>query len=223
MKRNILLFCAFIWAAVAFSQEPPPDRLTVAFSDPSRPGVLKASLMNGGMTLSPATIIKVNNTGAPLATGAYVLIANASGGLVAGSVTNSVTVDGNGAVTHDRVFQILSSVSAVTMTGMTIRNGLSLSSTVGTIGGGGLYIEGSGHLRLNDVIFAGNTALNGGGLYTNFSSQGGSVEMDHVVMRANIVIAGGVGAGGDRQTDVNGTVHRESCRVAYLVPGDAIR
>jgi DUF4097 and DUF4098 domain-containing protein YvlB len=51
MKRDILLFCSLILAAVAFSQEPPADRLTVAFSDPARPGVLKASLMNGGMTI----------------------------------------------------------------------------------------------------------------------------------------------------------------------------
>lgn len=115
---------------------------------------------------------------------------------VQGGGSGATIVDGNGAVTHDRVFQILSSASAVTMTGMTIRNGLSLSSTVGTIGGGGLYMEGSGHLQLNDVIFAGNTALNGGGLYTNFASQGGSLEMDHVVVRTNTVIAGGVGAGG---------------------------
>jgi len=51
MKKNIFLFCSVILTAVAFSQEPPTDRLTVAFSDPARPGVLKASLMNGGMTI----------------------------------------------------------------------------------------------------------------------------------------------------------------------------
>ncbi|MCG3121094.1 MAG: hypothetical protein ALAOOOJD_04048 [bacterium] len=51
MKRILLLLGSLLWAAAAFSQEPPPDRLTVAFSDPARPGVLKASLMNGGMTI----------------------------------------------------------------------------------------------------------------------------------------------------------------------------
>lgn len=51
MKRNIFLLGLFILAAAAFSQEPPADRLTVVFSDPARPGVLKASLMNGGMTI----------------------------------------------------------------------------------------------------------------------------------------------------------------------------
>jgi DUF4097 and DUF4098 domain-containing protein YvlB len=51
MKRYILLLCSLILATAAFSQEPPADRLTVAFSDPGRPGVLKASLMNGGMTI----------------------------------------------------------------------------------------------------------------------------------------------------------------------------
>src|SRR5512143_675914 len=43
---------------------------------------------------------------------------------IQGVGSSATIVDGNGAVTHDRVFQILSSVSAVTMTGMTIRNGL---------------------------------------------------------------------------------------------------
>ncbi len=53
MKKTFL----FSWLALVglagsiFSQEPPADRLTVAFSDPSRPGTLKASLMNGGMTI----------------------------------------------------------------------------------------------------------------------------------------------------------------------------
>lgn len=45
------LFLLFIMTPFAHSQEPPADRLTVAFSDPSRPGTLKASLMNGGMTI----------------------------------------------------------------------------------------------------------------------------------------------------------------------------
>lgn len=53
MKKTFL----FSWLALVglagsiFSQEPPADRLTVVFSDPSRPGTLKASLMNGGMTI----------------------------------------------------------------------------------------------------------------------------------------------------------------------------
>jgi len=53
MKRILLfnLLTLVGLAASAFGQEPPADRLTVVFSDPSRPGTLKASLMNGGMTI----------------------------------------------------------------------------------------------------------------------------------------------------------------------------
>jgi len=51
MKRFFLIFLLFLLASLTYSQEPPADRLTVAFSDPTRPGVLKASLMNGGMTI----------------------------------------------------------------------------------------------------------------------------------------------------------------------------
>jgi hypothetical protein len=49
------LACAIfplILAASTYSQEPATtDRVTVPFSDPARPGLLKASLMNGGMTI----------------------------------------------------------------------------------------------------------------------------------------------------------------------------
>jgi hypothetical protein len=56
-------------------------------------------LTNGGMTLSAATTIKINNTGAQLPAGSYTLITNDLAGFVAGAVTASpVTVDGNGAV-----------------------------------------------------------------------------------------------------------------------------
>ena len=105
-------------------------------------------------------------------------------------------VDGNGAVTGDRVFKILSSANVVRLSGLTIRHGQSLSSTVGVIGGGGLYMEGAGQLQLSDVSVESNTAQNGGGIYANFSAQGGSLAMDHVILRANTAIAGGVGAGG---------------------------
>src|SRR5205085_1716143 len=84
----------------------------------------------------------------------------------------------------------------VTLSGMAIRNGESLSSTVGVIGGGGLYIEGAGHVTLNDVILDSNAGQNGGGIYANFSSSGGSLQLDHVIVHANTVMAGGVGAGG---------------------------
>jgi uncharacterized repeat protein (TIGR01451 family)/CSLREA domain-containing protein len=114
---------------------------------------------------------------------------------IQGAGSAATIVDGNGPLTGDRVFQVLSSAQNVTLSGLTIRDGRSLSSTVGAIGGGGLYLEGDAHLSLSDVIVQGNTSLNGGGLYANFSSLGGSLALDHVVVRANTAKAGGVGAG----------------------------
>ena len=99
---------------------------------------------------------------------------------IQGAGSGATIIDGNGSVTHDRVFQILSTAQNVTLSGMTIRNGESLSSTVGVIGGGGLYIEGAAQVNLSDVLFDDNTGQNGGGIYANFSSQGGLLTMDHV-------------------------------------------
>lgn len=162
---------------------------------------LRAAIMDANFATGPNTIT--------LPAGVYVLTRpgyddNALVGdldighdlTIQGAGSGVTIVDGNGAVTGDRVFQILNTAQNVTLSGMMIRNGQSLSSTIGVIGGGGLYMEGRGHLRLSDVIIEGNTAQNGGGIYANFSSQGGSMEMDDVVVRANTVIAGGVGAGG---------------------------
>jgi CSLREA domain-containing protein len=120
---------------------------------------------------------------------------------IQGAGSGVTIIDGNGSVTHDRVFQILSTVQNLTLSGMTIRNGESLSrptptpTPAPTLGGGGLYIEGAGQVHLSDVIVDSNTGINGGGIYANFSSMGGSIEMDHVIVRANRAIAGGVGEG----------------------------
>jgi hypothetical protein len=40
-----------ILGGMAYGQDPAPDRVAVAFSDPSRPGVLKVGLHMGGMTI----------------------------------------------------------------------------------------------------------------------------------------------------------------------------
>ena len=170
-------------------------------STPSGKCTLRAAIMEANFAGGPNTII--------LPAGTYVITRPGydNGGLVGdydisqdltiqGAGSGATIVDGNGAVTHDRVFKILDTTQAVTLTGMTIRDGQSLSSTAGVIGGGGLYMEGAGHLLLSDVLLEGNTGQNGGGLYANISSQGGSVELDHVIVHANTAIAGGVGAGG---------------------------
>jgi len=49
MKLTGLLFMFAV--AAAFGQDAQPDRVTVPFSDPSRPKMLKASLINGGITV----------------------------------------------------------------------------------------------------------------------------------------------------------------------------
>lgn len=182
--------------------EPDADPSNgVCFSTPSGKCTLRAAIMDANFATGPNTIT--------LPSGMYVLTRpgyddNALVGdldighdlTIQGAGSGGTIVDGNGAVTGDRVFQILNTAQNVTLSGMTIRNGQSLSSTIGVIGGGGLYLEGGGHLHLGDVIIKGNTAQNGGGLYANFSSQGGSIEMNNVIVRANTATSGGVGAGG---------------------------
>src|SRR5260221_13565780 len=59
---------------------------------------------------------------------------------IQGAGSGATIVGGNGAVTGDRVFEILSTAQNITMTGRAIRNGRSLSSTGGVIGGGGLHL-----------------------------------------------------------------------------------
>ena len=55
MKRVYQLLLGVVLAIVmnvaAWGQESPVDRLTVAFSNPTRPGLLKVGLMNGGVTI----------------------------------------------------------------------------------------------------------------------------------------------------------------------------
>jgi large repetitive protein len=102
-----------------------------------------------------------------------------------GAGSASTIVDGNGAVTGDRVFNILASAVNTSLSGLTIRAGQKISGTFDS--GGGLYWQGAsfGSLRLNDVVFQSNRAHYGGGLYLNYSSAGGTVDLEHMVVRAN--------------------------------------
>lgn len=114
---------------------------------------------------------------------------------IQGAGAGLTIIDGNGAVTGDRVIQILSSAKETSLSGMTIRNGKKINIFDE---GGGLYWEGGGgHLHLSDMIFENNAAYYGGGLYLNYSSGGDTVEMDHVIIRSNTATnaaAGGLGA-----------------------------
>ena len=61
---------------------------------------------------------------------------------IQGAGSGLTIVDGNGAVTGDRVFQILASAKDVTLSGLTIRNGKKVTNTFDE--GGGLYWDGGG-------------------------------------------------------------------------------
>lgn len=184
------------------ADEPAADpTIATCISTPSGKCTLRAAIMVTNFYAGPHTIT--------LPSGTYTLTRPGydDGALVGdldiahdltiqGAGSAATIIDGNGSVTQDRVFQVLPTAKNVTLNGITIRNGISMASTVGTIGGGGLYIEGTAQVQLSDVIVDGNTGQNGGGIYANFSAQGGSLDMQHVVVRNNTATAGGVGAGG---------------------------
>ena len=103
---------------------------------------------------------------------------------VLGAGPGLTIVDGNGALTGDRVFQILSSATEVTLSNLTIRNGRQLTATFAS--GGGLYwTGGGGHLHLSNVSVESNQAHYGGGIYLDYASAGGDVTLDNVSFRAN--------------------------------------
>lgn len=51
MKFSVILISLLAGALAAWPQEAQPDRVTVSFSDPSRPKSLKASLVNGSISV----------------------------------------------------------------------------------------------------------------------------------------------------------------------------
>ena len=111
-----------------------------------------------------------------------------------GAGSGVTIVDGNGAVTGDRVFQILSSAKKVTLSGLTMRHG---KRTATFDEGGGLVWDGGGsQFSLSDVVIENNAGYYGGGLYLNYSAQADSVTLDHLVVQANTAAtaaAGGLG------------------------------
>jgi CSLREA domain-containing protein len=112
---------------------------------------------------------------------------------IRGAGSGLTIVDGNGAVTNDRVFQILSSAKETSFSGLTIRNGKKVATFDE---GGGLYWDGGGgQLHLSDVVVEGNSAYYGGGLYLNYSTSGDVVDLNHVVVHANTATAAAGGLG----------------------------
>jgi autotransporter-associated beta strand protein len=60
------------------------------------PGTPSFDVTNGTLTLSAATVLKINNTGSALGMGTYTLIGTANAGAVAGTVPASLVVTGGG-------------------------------------------------------------------------------------------------------------------------------
>ena len=90
---------------------------------------------------------------------------------IRGSGAGQTIIDGNGSVTHDRVFHIESGIT-VTMTGVTIQGG-----KTSDLGGG--IDNFSGLLLLDHSVVISNTASNfGGGIFINF---GGLTLVDSTV------------------------------------------
>jgi CSLREA domain-containing protein len=113
---------------------------------------------------------------------------------IQGAGPGSTIIDGNGAVTGDRVFQIISSAKDTSFSGMTVRNGKKVTNAFDE--GGGIYWDGGGgHLRLTDMVVEDNAARYGGGLFLNYSSSGDSVVIDQVSVHANTAAAAAGGLG----------------------------
>ena len=53
MRKQLYLSVILLGASLAVrAEEAPPDRVNVPLTDPSRPAVVNASLMNGGITVT---------------------------------------------------------------------------------------------------------------------------------------------------------------------------
>jgi len=112
---------------------------------------------------------------------------------IQGAGSAATIVDGNGAVTGDRVFQILATAKETTLSGLTVRNGKRVSTFDE---GGGIYWDGGGgHLTLNNVVVENNAGYYGGGLYLNYSASGDSVDLSHVTIQGNSATASAGGLG----------------------------
>jgi parallel beta-helix repeat protein len=94
----------------------------------------------------------------------------------------------------------LATAQQTSLSDLTIRGGQAFTDTntdaVNLGAGGGIYVDTSGQLRLQNVVIEDNVALYGGGLFTSFFSQG-SIDLDNVTLRANIAKINAFGFGGN--------------------------
>jgi hypothetical protein len=110
---------------------------------------------------------------------------------ITGAGAGVTIVDGNGAVTVDRVFQMLYDAWQVNLSGMTIRNG-----SAPTLSGGGILFYNQGGffpvLNLNNVVLEGNHAGTGAGL----NALNVFVGLQNTTVRNNTTTDSGNGDGG---------------------------
>src|SRR5215208_2956753 len=136
-----------------------------------------------------------------LAGGDYNL--NASGDLdvtesltIAGAGADESGIDGNGAITGDRVLHITS--GTLTISGLTVHDG---SSPVGGVGGG-IRGESGTTLKLTDSTVSGNdTGGGGGGIYA-----AGTATLTNSTVSGNKTSSGGGGISANTATLTNSTV-----------------
>ncbi len=188
------------YAVNSTADTPDADVGSPACADATGKCTLRAAIMQANFTAGADTI--------KLPAGTFTLTRPGDDdGAILGDldITDSVSmvgagsaktiIDGNGAITHDRVFQILSSATDTTLRDLTIRNGRKTASVFDE--GGGLYWDGGGgRLTLTRVVVSGNHASYAGGLFLSYSSSVEAVTLDHVVVRSNKAnaAAGGIAA-----------------------------
>jgi hypothetical protein len=113
---------------------------------------------------------------------------------IEGDGPDQTIVDGNGAATGDRVFHILSTAQQTTLSGMTVRNGVTVyNSSVQDAGFGGGIEQNGGDLNMTNMVIEGNQASYGGGLTPSFVNGSGTTTLERVTIRSNQAQYGGGG------------------------------
>ena len=154
-----------------------------------RAAIMQANFTTGPQTITlPAGVYLLNRTGYDDAAllGDLDIFDRVT---IQGAGSNTTIIDGNGAITNDRVFQIINNISgtvSVSLSGMTIRNGRAMTVTANTDTGGAISTNAS--LTLSDVRIEGNTAYQGGGVYVQpdlFASYPIFLSMNNVLVEGN--------------------------------------
>ena len=157
---------------------------------------LRAAVMQANYHLGPDTIVVPKGTYKLTRAGSNDDLAVVGDLDITESVTikgagaTSTIVDGNGAVTGDRVFQILQSAAVVAISGLTIQHGR--RTGVFDEGGGLNWQTTAGSLTLSHVTIRGNSAKYGGGASLS-AGDGATLHLDHLLVSGN---SAGAAAGG---------------------------